>query len=468
MLHRSFWRNRRGSITITFALSALILAVAAGCAVDYARWKKVQNELQVVTDAAALAVASSSASTDQAMKAIATNYISGNKGVFSVDNVRTEKFSYDPATQLVSLRLKGEVPMAFMSIVGFRKLDVAASSTVKARGTPPIEAVLVLDTTYSMVGSKITTLKSAAKNLVKSILANKEAKVGIVPFSSYVNVGVSRRNEPGLAVPADSTTPTQSCSTTYPDAKNCKTTTTRYSCTSTNDGVVTTSTCTSSTTTCDSWGNPVKVCKPATSTSKFYGCVGSRAEAYRSVINQIANTYPGMMNTTCASEILDLTSNLGQAVSTIETLSVAGETYLPGGLTWGWNMLTPDAPLSSALTKQALTAKGGKKVLIFMTDGTNTLAPSTKSAGGHAAIASGVYKGTTYSDTLSSQLCQNIKSDSIDVYTVLFDVVDANVEKVLRDCATDPTKSYVAKNADELVAAFDSIARQLAMVKITK
>lgn len=465
---RSFCRDIRGSITVTFALSSLVLAFMAGCALDYARWKSVQNQLQIVTDAAALAVASSSATTSEAMQKIAANYIGGNKALMSLDNVQTDKFAYDAGTQLVTLRLKGEVPTTFMSIAGYKRLNVAASAVVKARGTPPIEAVLVLDTTYSMVGSKITTLKTAAKNLVKSILTNKQAKVGIVPFAAYVNVGVSRRNETGLAVPSDTSTPTQSCSTTYPDAKNCKTTTTKYSCTSTNDGVVTTGTCSSSTTTCDSWGDPVKTCKAATSTSKFSGCVGSRAEAYRPVINQITNTYPGMMNTSCASEILDLTDNQGQAVSTIETMTVAGETYLPGGLTWGWNMLTPEAPLTTAISKQALADKGGKKVLIFMTDGSNTLAPTTKNAGGHGQIASGVYKNTTYSDTLTAQLCQNIKNDSIDVYTVLFDVADATVEKILRDCATDPSKSYVAKNADELVSAFDSIARQLARVKIMK
>ena len=42
------------------------------------------------------------------------------------------------------------------------------------------------------------------------------------------------------------------------------------------------------------------------------------------------------------------------------------------------------------------------------------------------------------------------------------------IETLLRNCATDPSKSYVANNASELIAAFDSIAKQLAQLRIVK
>ncbi|MBC8035707.1 MAG: VWA domain-containing protein [Rhizobiales bacterium] len=467
-LLRQFSRNATGTIAVSFALSLVGLVIAVGCGVDYVRWHKAQTELQSIADAAALSAGASNETTAKKLQKIAASFVDGNSAEITSQNVETTVFDYNPESQTVSLTLEGDIPTSLMGLAGITEMATVASSTVKLRGTPPVEAVLVLDTTYSMVGSKINSLKDAAKSLVKTILKNPQARVGIVPFGSYVNVGVSRRDEPGFDVPNDYSTKSQSCSTTYPNAKNCKKKTTTSTCKSTKDGVTTTYSCTSTTTTCDSWGDPVKTCKTVTTKNKFNGCVGSRAEKYRPVVSSITNEYPGMMNTTCANEILDLTDKVGPAVSAIEALSVAGETYLPGGITWGWNMLTPDAPLNSALSTAALQAKGGKKALIIMTDGSNTLAPTSVDASGHGPMTSGPYKSKPYANNLTTELCKNIKADNIDVYTVLYDVEDAAVETILRDCASASSKSFVAKSSSELIAAFDSIARQLAMVRIVK
>jgi Flp pilus assembly protein TadG len=463
-----YLRSQTGSVATTFAVSALGLILAVGCAIDYQRWSRAQTELQSVVDAAALAAAASPKSDSADLKAIALEYIGSNGQLAEIKDLQEPEFSYDSDQGRLTVAMNGKVDMAFMSLAGIFDMDVYARSQVQQPTIPPVEAVLVLDTTYSMVGSKIDTLKTAAGNLVTSILANDEARVGIVPFASYVNVGVSRRNEPWANVPADSTTQTESCSTSYPNAKNCTTTKTTTSCTSTKDGVTITSSCTKSSTTCESWGDPVKTCKPATSTTKFYGCFGSRAEAYRPVISSIDQQYPGMMNTTCAAEILELTDNESSVGKMIKNLSVNGETYLPGGITWGWNMLTPEAPLTSALSVVDLQKKGGKKVMVLMTDGANTLAPTNANAGSHSAIASSKYKNTTYTNDLTAKLCENVKADGIEVYTVLFDVKDATIETLLRNCASEPAKSYVASDSAELIAAFDDIAKQLAQLRIVQ
>ena len=465
---QAFLRNTTGSIAVSFALASTALAVAAGCAVDYARWAKVQTELQALADAAALSAGASGATTTSTLKSTASKFIAANAESLAVSNLELGRFVYDSTSKQISIDLNADVPMAFMSLVGIEIMEARATATIKSRNTPPIEAVLVLDTTYSMNGSKIDTLKTAAKNLIRSILVNSDARVGVVPFGTYVNVGVSRRGETGLSVPADSSWTTESCSTSYPNATNCQTTSTPSTCTSTNDGITTTYSCTRSSTTCASWGEPVRSCWPSTATSKFYGCVGSRAEAYRPVTTAVENTYPGLMNTSCAKEILDLTSNLSAAVNKIDSLTVGGETYLPSGITWGWNMLTEDAPLTAAQSQALIKSKGGKKVLVIMTDGTNTMAPTSINAGPHGSSSSGPYRNTPYANTLTAELCHNIKSDDIDVYTVLFDVTDATVETLLRDCASTPSKSYVANDARELIAAFDSIAKQLAQVRIVK
>ena len=461
-----FLGNSAGGVAVTFALSSLGLALTAGCATDYIRWQHAQTELQVLVDTAALAAGASEQTSAATLKTIAANYIEANKAGVGIEETDTPVFEVDEAKKRVSVTVRGRMKTAFMSLAGISSMELYAASTVQQRRMPPIEAVLVLDTTYSMVGTKITTLKTAAKNLTKSILANKKARVGIVPFASYVNVGVSRRDEPWADVPADSSKTYESCSTTYPNRTGCVTTSSTSTCSSTRDGITTTYSCTKSTTTCASNGEPVKSCKVVTATTKFYGCVGSREEKHRPVVSNPKSEYPGMMNTSCAKEILELTSDQGAVDAKIDSLTVDGETYLPGGITWGWNMLTDEAPLTSALPMADLKGKGGKKVLVIMTDGTNTLAPVNRNAGPHGSANSGTYKGTKYPDQLSAELCANVKNNEIDVYTVLFEVEDEAIKQLLQDCASSKSKSYVAKDAEELIAAFNAIAKQLAQIRV--
>ena len=70
-----------------------------------------------------------------------------------------------------------------------------------------MDVVLVLDSTGSMQGQKLDTLKRAARDLITHIYdqdgAREKVKFGIVPFAEYVNVGLSNRNEPWIDVPSD-------------------------------------------------------------------------------------------------------------------------------------------------------------------------------------------------------------------------------------------------------------------------
>src|SRR5437667_5418978 len=73
--------NTRGNVTIMVALAAIPMVASAGLAIDYLRGIRSANELQGVTDAAALAAASArnvtgSTSNQLNQRAqIATNYI---------------------------------------------------------------------------------------------------------------------------------------------------------------------------------------------------------------------------------------------------------------------------------------------------------------------------------------------------------------------------------------------------------
>ena len=136
------------------------------------------------------------------------------------------------------------------------------------------------------------------------------------------------------------------------------------------------------------------------------------------------------------------------------------ETFIPGGLLWGWNMLTPEQPLDKAVDKATAQQLGLRKVLVLMTDGKNSV--MVNSAGTNFTAVT----DATAVNKLTSDLCANIKGDGIIIYTVKFAVADAATDAMLRNCASDPSFYFTASNADQLSAAFDRIGQSLRPVRL--
>src|SRR5918993_2748443 len=65
-LLRKLWRDDSGNVAGAFALSVFPVIGLAGAAVDYSRATKVQSNLQMMTDAAALKAAAARVSSDDA------------------------------------------------------------------------------------------------------------------------------------------------------------------------------------------------------------------------------------------------------------------------------------------------------------------------------------------------------------------------------------------------------------------
>jgi hypothetical protein len=334
-------------------------------------------------------------------------------------------------------------------------LDVLSEAKV----APPrvLEAVLVLDNTKSMEGAKMTALKDSASDLVDTIMADTDntVKVGVVPFSTYVNVGMSRRNASWINVPADYSETNYSCHDTYPDAvsSNCRQET--YTCTS--DGV--TSTCSHEV--CD-WdnGEPVKFCGNQTSNNVWRGCVGSRDYPLNVKDEDFAsNRVPGLLNEWCPAEILPMTDSKSVVQSRISGMSVQGDTYIPSGLTWGLRLISSDDPFTEGTSYADLETQAGVKALILMTDGANTRSPAyPKHSGSDVSLA----------NDLTTELCDEIKSKKVFIHTIAFEVTDTTIQNLLRNCASEPAKYYDASDAAELSAAFDSIGDDLKRLALTK
>ena len=88
------------------------------------------------------------------------------------------------------------VDTMFMGVSGVDDITVAARSVAEQRATN-IEIALVLDVSGSMAGTKLTGLKTAARNFVSTVLANNNNKISIavVPYNGQVNLGPSLRTK---------------------------------------------------------------------------------------------------------------------------------------------------------------------------------------------------------------------------------------------------------------------------------
>ena len=402
-----FLRNTSGATALIFGLSAIPTVGAMGVALDYMRAGMAHSRLQAAVDSAALAVGASDSTNTSQLIGLVNNYIRVNgAGLSGFAVTGITRSTNDKGDVIVTAN--GEMNTLVMRILGIDQINVNAQTRVARTIINRAEIAMVLDTTGSMAGSKLDTLKDAAKTLIDdSLKANDNSasplvKIGIVPFAQYVNVGVSRRTASWISVPADSGTET------------------------------------------------------------FHGCVGSRN--YPDNVhdqNYDTDPIPGLMNITCPSEITDLTTNQDTLDSAVDALYASGYTYIGAGLTWGWRMVSPDAPLTKGIAYENMDNQKlkTKKFVILMTDGENTRAPSYPK---HDSTSNAL------ANDLTQEVCTNIKASNIEVFTVAFQVTDATTLKMLQTCASSKNYAFNAQDSGALVMAFQSISNQISRLRLAE
>lgn len=460
-MRTNLWRSRDGNVAMMFGICIIPLLAGVGIALDMMRAGQVRTELAESSDAGLLAAARAKlldpALTDAAATVIARKYFDNNRHSGTETEISAFDFNYDSGTRTFSLVVTGRMKTAVLGVVGREWMPIDIRSEAKVAPPRILEAVLVLDNTQSMNGAKMDALKDAANNLVDEIMngSGSSVKVGLVPFSQYVNVGLSRRGAPWITVPADYTDSGTSCGDTYPDKTYSNCTTTSSTCYS--DGVP----YSCSNTNCDvDWGTPVTECNNYSYPHVWRGCVGSRPNPHD--VKDIAwggVLAPGLLDVYCPNEVTPLTTDKASVRNAIDAMSVQGNTYIPAGLFWGQALISSDAPFTEAETYANVAAESGIKALILMTDGMNTLSPTYPTHNG-GAIAE--------ANARTADICEELKDNDVQVYTVSFQVTDPTIQTLLDNCATDPANSYDADNATELNNAFLEIGRSLTELALTK
>lgn len=471
-------RDTSGVVAVLFAISAVPLLIGIGAGVDYSRLSSARTAAQSAADAAALAAASSRIETEVSMRLVADNYAAANLRGSNADGSRITEFAYQSAKREVTLAITGTVPTTFMGIAGIHSLAYRAEARAIRGLNGTTELVLVLDNTWSMVGNKLVALKQSAEDLVVALRQdpNADVKIGVVPYADYVNVGTANRGASWLNVPADySVTSQRTCVT-----KNTKSVCTRgaaKTCTRVVDGISETYDCTPSTCRTETVA-PYESCSGGGTTHyRWYGCVGSRTSgSLRLNDTQPSTPYPGYLATSqnCLNPIVPLTASQSTVISAIRGMRVnIGNykplTYIPTGLIWGVNVLSPTAPFSEGAAYDPGNRRP-RKVMVLMTDGANTLrfnaadgrhlAPSGNATNQANQIAQ------TYSDMAA--ICTYAKQQQIEIFTVAFEITDPVAMSTLRNCATTPGHAFDAKDRQSLADAFKNIALSLTNVRITQ
>ena len=448
----------------------------AGLSFDAANIFKARAAMQAAADGAALAVSADNTTANARVAELAKRYMGANALPASVVQVGAVTAYYNSAAKTVTVTVTGTAQTSFMALLGVSTVDVSVSSKAKRGEYGPLDLVLALDVTGSMKEKidgveKIATLKTAATSLIDTVMTTSNARVGIVPFANYVQLGTSYRGADWLSVDPDISEPwcAWSGGASY---GNCQYE--DYPCTI--DGVALTCkrpiNCTwAKDTTVPEW-------KCGVSEYKWNGCVVSRmlnGEYLATIARPTSPRYAGRVAKAsmlppnadafgCSMmAITNLTNVKSDALKAFGWFYPYGETFIPDGLIWSWNMLTAEAPLESARSYQEMEAIGGQKVLVLMTDGFNTRYAGKD--GWHFPIA-GDRTNQAKADNATRDICSRMKAEGITVYTVAFGVSDSGIKAILRDCASSPSKFFDAANTSALNSSFSKIGAELQRVRL--
>lgn len=480
---RRLGADARGNVAMIFALGLPALVLLCGMGIDLYRADVARSTSQQAVDAAALAAASSRERTQNGLARIAADYMGGNVDLRYLETVPAPETRFIDDI-MVEVTMKGAVKTLFMGMIGVSEMPVNVTATAIRGAAEQVELALVLDNTWSMSASdgrgvrKIDALKAASRDLVDELMQRDGArvKIGVVPYADYVNVGMANRSQAWLSVAADYST------TSTPSPRVCETRTTRNVCTGGvrgtrtiyRDGVPETQeywevpqTCSIQTVapyeSCSGGGNPT------TTWHRWFGCVASRPTGTLRLDDSRPDVrYEGIVQTsqTCLNPILPLTNQKASVLSAVQDLivnrgSYRPETYIPAGMIWGVNVLSPTAPFTEGGAYHAAN-RDPRKIMVLMTDGANTL--RFVSGTGRHASANATQINATNNDTQA--ICTYAKSKKIEVFTVALAVDSTSARRMLEDCASDASHYFDASDTAALAKAFQEIAASINRVRL--
>ena len=409
---KSFNRSEDGTIAIVFALTAFILIMMTGLAIDVGRIMHAERKLANAIDAAALAAAKAlkeSGLDDAATQALATKYFDSNMGGAggSYNVIRSFTVQVDRRLNSVTIDVDSDVPTLFAGIAGIYKVSIPKQA-VAIYDTKDIEIGLQLDVTGSMCAPcrKLNDLKDAvagAGGLLDVLLPDSgttnTVRIGLAPFASGVNAG-------DYALAVSNGRATNGCVYERRNALD----------------------------------QPTEA--PA------IGLLSLKA--------RVDLGSPGACPTNARVKAMSDDKAMLRTEINSWTTSTATAGHL--GAAWAWYLVSPQwSAIWPAASRPAPYNDGRTlKVVVLMTDGIyNTV-------GGINNAANEIQSMRFAKDT-----CDAMKAQGVIVYTVGFEA-PGPAKDALRDCASDNAKFFDANDGATLRAAFRAIASEINNLRISK
>ncbi len=437
---RAFRRDDQGAAAIQFTLMALPMAIAVFGMVDVSRASAAKMQLQDALDAAALAAARSSATTDTEAQTVGSGVLTVDLTGARAVTLKASSFKIEGNKVVASATASMSPVIASLWLDGDMELG---AETEVLRASKNIEVALALDVTGSMGGTKISDLRTAAKDLVDLVVQSQQkpfyTRVALAPYSMGVNVGSYAGSVRGSYT-------TGTCTTA-----GCQ----KYKFTNAAGGQVT-----------QTIGN----------------CVSERvgAEAYTDAAPSIAyvgRNYPNSGNPCLGAQILPLTSDKVTLKARIDGLTAQGSTAGQIGLAWGWYLVSPNWGYlwPEAMNKPAAYGdKDLQKVVVLMTDGefntTYCNGVISKDAGSGSGTNSehincNATNGGAFAQ--SKALCDAMKLKGVVVYTVGFDLDSGgDAEEIMEYCATSAQHVFLPDTGADLKKAFREIAQDINALRL--
>jgi Flp pilus assembly protein TadG len=504
--------DNRGNVAIVVALAMVPVSVASLGAIDLAHATSAKSQLQDALDAAALGAAHSNATTDAELQTVGARYLSQNLSLSSDYTLASSSFTFGEGGKVLASATMNVTPIV-AGLVTSGVMHVGAQAEV-VRAAMKLEIAMVLDNTGSMNEgwpSKLSNLKTAATNFITTMQKAAEQssesdaiKIALVPFSNTVRVDENAYLNASWIDQAGASP--------------------------INDLIFTTANGTHHANRLDlfrtlgtSWGGCVETRQapydvqdtPPTSGATLYTPYfavdepDERTDGYR---NNYSNDYlpdgttdnnwrvrQGSIskykrttklngnrgpNKGCnLKRIQRLTTSYDSLKDQIRNLVADGNTNIPIGMAWGWNVLSPYGPFGDGASYGTTKLK---KVVVLMTDGENTMSyidtPNDSDYSGAGYIWEGrILKAsgqplqvgddnaarTDALDSRLSKICANMQAKGIEIYTVRVEVRSGS-SSVLKGCATDEKHYFDVDDSSNLDSVFQTIAGQIAALHLSR
>ncbi len=399
-LVRKLLIRTNGNVSIMFALAAVPMLIAAGGAIDYVRISNTRTAMQAAIDASTLAAAMAEDRTNKERVTLATTYFNSN---FTPPDKTPVVLNIKVNAKTVTGSARYKAANSLMSLAGIKFSDISVESEVMRAKLTTIEIAMVLDYSGSMKdNSKYSRMAKAAGDMVDSLyskVASGRLKIGLVPFSAMVYTSM-----PSSYVTQFSGSSTWTgCTQDRAHPNN-----------------LTVDTPTSNNVT--KWG----FYDTSGENNGIYGC-----SAYQS--NDL--------------RVLPLTTDINAVKSKLSSMTPVGNTNIPLGVEFGWNILDPKTPFTEG---NPYTDKLTKKFLILLTDGVQT----SKQSGSDGT------RSVNNGNSNLVELCKNVGKAGVEVFAIAYDITDPAVTTLLKGCAPS---NYYEPDAlgSEINSVFSSIAKKI-------